>query len=165
VTTINHAPTVVVPRPIASFTRAAFGWFPMSLTMLVLRVTLAIPFLKAGQTDWDGWFNLSFGVKARFGDLMLHIGGKEYPFPQPEWMALGAALAEVTLPVLLVAGLATRFAALGLLVMTGIIQLTFPDGWQNFHPPWAAMELAILTFGPGRIALDYVLGVDRPVAR
>jgi putative oxidoreductase len=39
--------------------------------------------------------------------------------------------------------------------------LTVPDGWQNFHLPLASMELAILTFGPGKIALDYVLGLDQ----
>jgi hypothetical protein len=32
---------------------------------------------------------------------------------------------------------------------------------MNFHLPWAAVELAILTFGPGKIALDYLLGLDR----
>jgi putative oxidoreductase len=120
-----------------------------------------LPFLKAGMTDWDGWFTLSFGVKARFGDFMLHVFGAQYPFPMPELMALGAGVAEVALPILLLVGLATRYAAAGLLVMTGIIQLTFPEGWQNFHLPWAAMALAILTFGPGRIALDYALGLDR----
>jgi hypothetical protein len=26
--------------------------------------------------------------------------------------------------------------------------------------PWAAMALAIMTFGPGKIALDYILGLD-----
>ena len=45
--------------------------------------------------------------------------------------------------------------------MTAIIQLTVPDGWANFHLAWAAMALAIMTFGPGKIALDYVLGLDR----
>lgn len=158
---MSPAAPVAVQNPIARFTQAAFGLFPMSLTMLVLRITLAIPFLKAGETDWDGWFTLSFGVKAQFGDLMLHIWGNEYPFPQPELMALGASVAEVVLPCLILAGFATRYAALGLLVMTGIIQLTFPDGWQNFHLPWASMELAILTFGPGKISLDYILGLDR----
>jgi len=80
--------------------------------------------------------------------------------------AYASACAEVTFPVLLVLGLFTRYAAVGVLVMTGIIQLTIPDGWQNYHLPWAAMALAILTFGPGRIALDWVLGLDtksRPV--
>ena len=38
-------------------------------------------------------------------------------------------------------------------------RLPVPDGWQN-HLPWASMELAILTFGPGKIALDYVLGLE-----
>ena len=45
--------------------------------------------------------------------------------------------------------------------MTAIIQLTVPGGWANFHLPWASMALAIMTFGPGRIALDYGLGLDR----
>jgi hypothetical protein len=28
--------------------------------------------------------------------------------------------------------------------------------------PWAAIALAIAAFGPGRIALDYLMGIDRP---
>ena len=38
--------------------------------------------------------------------------------------------------------------------MTGVIQLTYPDGWANFHLYWAAMALAIMTFGPGAVSLD-----------
>ena len=144
------------------FTSALFGLFPMSLTMLVLRCTLALPFWKSGLTKWDGWFNLSFGAKALFTDeFKLHLFGAEHPYPAPELMAYASAIGEVALPVLLVLGLGTRYAALGLLGMTAVIQLTVPDGWMNFHLPWFAMELAILTFGPGKIALDYVLGLDR----
>ena len=158
---------VAVPlsQPVARLTGGLFGLWPQSLTMLVLRITLAMPFWRAGGTDWDGWFTLSFGVKARFADLMLHILGKEYPLPNPDLMALGASLAEVILPVLLVLGFATRYAALALLIMTGVIQLTFPDGWREYHLPWAAMAMAILTFGGGKIALDYVLGLDREPKR
>ncbi len=147
---------------LARFTLSAFGWFPLSLTMLVLRLTLALPFWKSGLTKWDGWFQLSFGAQALFTDeFKLHILGAQYPYPAPELMAWASAIGETTLPVFLVLGLFTRYAAVGLLVMTAIIQLTVPDGWQNFHLPWASMELAILTFGPGRIALDWVLGLDR----
>jgi putative oxidoreductase len=148
-------------NPLARFTSGLFGLFPMSLTMLVLRVTLALPFLKSAMTKWDGWFNLSFGAQAAFGDFRLHIFGAEYPYPAPELMAYASAIGEITFPVLLLLGLATRWAALGLLGMTAIIQLTIPDGWMNFHLPWASMELAILTFGPGKAALDYWLGLDR----
>jgi putative oxidoreductase len=149
-------------NPIARFTLALFGLVPMSLTMLVLRVTLALPFWKSGVTKWDDWFTLSFGAQALFTDeFKLHILGGEYPYPVPALMAYASAICEVSLPVLLVLGLGTRYAALGLLVMTGIIQLTVPDGWQNFHLPWASMALAIMTFGPGKIALDHLLGIDR----
>lgn len=147
-------------NPLARFTGSLFGLVPISLTTLVLRIALALPFLRAGQTDWDDWFTLSFGVKARFADLRLHWFGAEIPFPQPDLMALAAGIAEVGLPMLLILGLGTRYAALGLLVMTGVIQLTFPEGWANFHLYWTSLALAILTFGPGRIALDHVLRLD-----
>ena len=152
----------VAANPLPRFTLGLFGLFPMSLTMLVLRLTLALPFWKSGLTKWDGWFTLSFGAQALFTDeFKLHILGAEYPYPAPVLMAYASAIGEVCFPVLLVLGLGTRYAALGLLGMTAIIQLTVPDGWQNFHLPWASMELAILTFGPGKIALDYVLGLDQ----
>lgn len=160
--TADLAPSRASLNPVARFTSRAFGLVPFSLTLLVLRVTLAIPFWKSGLTKWDDWFTLSFGAQALFTDeFKLHLFGGEYAYPAPVLMAYASAIAEVTLPVLLVTGLFTRYAALGLLGMTAIIQLTIPDGWQNFHLPWAAMELAILTFGPGRIALDWLLGLDR----
>jgi putative oxidoreductase len=149
-------------QPFARLTSGLFGLWPRSLTLLALRVTLALPFWMSGLTKWDGWFTLSFGATALFTDeYKIHWLGAEYPFPYPQEMALASAIAEVTLPVLLVLGLATRWAALGLLGMTAIIQLTYPDGWRNFHLPWAAMELAILTFGGGKVSLDWLLGIDR----
>ena len=156
------AAPAAVPNPIARFTGAVFGLVPISLTMLVIRITLALPFWKSGLTKWDDWFTLSFGAQVLFTDeFKLHIFGAEYAYPAPLLMAYASAICEVTFPVLIVLGLFSRYAALGLLGMTAIIQLTVPDGWQNFHLPWASMELAILTFGPGRIALDYVFGLDR----
>ena len=143
------------------FTMRVFSYAPASLALLVLRITLALPFWKSGLTKWDGWFTLSFGAQALFTDeFKLHILGAEYPYPAPELMAYASAVCELGFPVLLVLGLGTRYAALGLVGMTAIIQLTVPDGWMNFHLPWASMELAILTFGPGKIALDHLLGLD-----
>lgn len=147
---------------IARFTQTAFRIIPLSLTMLALRLALAIPFWRSGLTKWDGFLNVSFGAKQLFAEeFKLHIFGAEIPYPAPELVATLSAIAEVGFPVLLVLGLGARYAALGLLGMTAIIQLTVPDGWVNYHLPWAAMALAIMTFGPGRIALDYLLGLDR----
>ena len=148
-------------NPFARFTNWLFGLVPASLAMLILRLTLARPFFASGLTRWDGWFTLSFGAKTLFADdYRLHVFGQEIPFPQPELVATLASTAEIVLPVLLAFGFLTRYAAAGLLCMTAVIQLTYPDGWQNFHLPWAAMALAIMAFGPGAIAIDRLLGLD-----
>ncbi|WP_455274444.1 DoxX family protein [Rhizobium herbae] len=128
---------------------------PQSLPLLALRLALAIPFFKSGVTKWDGFLTLSSGARFLFEqEFKLHIFGSEIPYPFPLAMATAAGIAELILPMLLILGLATRFAALGLLLMTAIIQLTIPDGWANFHLPWAAMALALVVFGGGRIAVD-----------
>lgn len=158
--------SVPLSQPFARATGGLFGLWPASLTLLVLRLTLALPFWKSGLTKWDGWFNLSFSATALFTDeYKIHWFGAEYPFPYPEGMAWASGVGEIVLPILLALGLSTRYAAAGIVVMTAIIQLTYPDGWQNFHLPWAAMGLAILTFGGGKIALDSVLGLDREPRR
>jgi putative oxidoreductase len=150
---------------LARFTPWVFGFWPASLTLLILRLTLALPFIKSGLTKWDG-FSLSFGATALFTDeYKLHLFGAEYPMPYPDQLALASAIAEIALPVLLALGLLTRYAALGILGMTAVIQLVYPDGWQNFHLPWAAMALSLVSFGPGRIALDALLGLDRAPGR
>ncbi len=94
-------------------------------------------------------------------EFRLHLFGQTVPYPAPGVFAFLSGTAEIVLPILLVLGLATRFAAVGLLAMTAIIQLTVPDGWANFHLPWAAMALAVMTYGPGRLSLDHVLARTR----
>ena len=80
-------------------------------------------------------------------------------------MAFMSGSVEILAPVFLVLGLATRFAALVLLVMTCIVELTVPDGWP-LHITWAAMALGIMAWGPGRLSADYgirrMLGIDSP---
>jgi len=161
-----HAPPLAPSSPIARLTSVVFGLVPASLPLLALRLALARPFFASGLTRWDGWFTLSLGTKILFSqDYKLHIFGAEIPFPMPELVATMASTSEIMLPILLALGFLTRWAALGLLCMTGIIQLTYPDGWTNFHSYWAAMALAIIAFGPGAISLDRLLGLDGWSAR
>ncbi|WP_306118878.1 MULTISPECIES: DoxX family protein [unclassified Roseitalea] len=124
------------------------------LTALALRVALAVPFYKSGILKWDGFLQLSSSASFLFAsEFKLHIAGAQIGYPFPDVMAFAAGIGEIVLPILLVIGLFTRFAALGLLVMTAIIQLTVPSGWA-IHLTWAAMALAIMALGPGRIAAD-----------
>ena len=137
---------------------------PQDLASLALRCALAVPFFRSGLTKWDGWFVLSDSTRYLFTEeFRLHMFGAEIPYPAPNVAALLSGSFEILLPVLLVLGLGTRVAALAVLGMTAIIQLTVPDGWANFHLPWAAMALGIACFGPGRIALDELLGAKQPV--
>lgn len=124
----------------------------------VLRIALALPFFRSGLTRWDGFLSLSPSAAYLFEEeFKLHIFGGLHDFPAPLVMAHLVGLAEITLPILLMLGLATRLAALGLLIMTSVIQLVVPDGWANFHLPWAALAIAIIALGPGRLSLDHLI--------
>jgi putative oxidoreductase len=159
---INHAPIAheagagSVIRRIETIVAA----IPEALPLLALRFAIAVPFFKSGLTKWDGCLTLSNGARYLFTqEFSLHIFGNQYPYPAPILMATLAGIGEIVLPILLVLGLGTRFAALGILLMTAVIQLTVPEGWANFHLPWAAMALALAVYGGGPLALDRLLGL------
>lgn len=128
-----------------------------SIVQLVMRVALAVPFWRSGILKWDGFLRLNDTAVTLFTDeFMLHLPGGPYHFPAPTVMAFLSGSGEILFPVLLVLGFATRFAALGLLFMTAIVELTAPDGWP-VHITWAAMALGIIAWGPGRISLDHLV--------
>jgi putative oxidoreductase len=131
----------------AAAIRLALDWMTRAASVAappLLRIALAIPFFRSGLTKWDG-LSLSPGALYLFeNEFKLHILGGAYPFPAPHLAALLSAIGEIVLPVLLALGLATRFAALGILLMTAVIQLVVPDGWLAYHLPWAAMALALI---------------------
>lgn len=123
----------------------------------VLRIALALPFFKSGLTKWDSFLSLSPATSYLFEDeFKLHVFGHAYDFPMPALFAYLDGVAEIVLPLLLIVGLATRFSALALLAMTGVIQLVVPEGWANFHLPWAALAVAIIALGPGKLSLDHL---------
>ena len=126
-----------------------------SFVQLVMRVALAVPFWKSGILKWTGFFKLSDTAVTLFtAEFILHLPGGPYHYPAPTVVAFLSGCGEIMFPVLLVLGFATRFAALGLLFMTVIVELTVPDGWP-IHITWAAMALGIMAWGPGRVSIDY----------
>lgn len=156
----NMTSTTAGTGPLALLRRveASIGAIPTALPLLALRFAVAVPFFYSGLTKWDGFLQLSGGAQYLFTEeFRLHIFGQLIPYPLPLAMATMAGIGEIVLPIFLVLGLGTRFAALGILAMTAIIQLTVPEGWANFHLPWAAMALALATYGGGVIALDSLI--------
>ena len=118
--------------------------------LLALRLPVAIMFWRSGRAKVEGW-NI-FSVS----DSQYFLFREEFGMPMPELTAHVTAIAEHILPILLVLGLLTRLSALGMFVMTLVIQLfVFPDAWP-VHMFWAAILFAVMVLGPGRISLDRV---------
>ena len=123
---------------------------PHDLISLIARFSIAGVFWQSGQTKLDGW---------RVSENAIYLFEHEYALPllNPSLAAHMAALAEHLLPVLLVLGLGSRLAALGLLAMTLVIQIfVYPGAWPT-HGTWAACLLLIAARGPGRLSLDHVI--------
>ncbi len=134
-------------------TKCVPGW----LASLVLRFAVATPFWKSGLTKWDGFGVLSETPVILFeNEFLLHILGREYSFPFPTLMAYASSIGEIILPILVVLGLFTRISALGILLMTLVIQLTFPDAWP-LHLTWAAMAIGVIYLGGSLLSLDRML--------
>ncbi len=155
--TANEDGPAGLRRPIAA-ALAGLEAFGRAAAPPVLRVALALPFLRSGLTRWDPFPTLSIGTQFLFeNQFKLHVFGQLLDLPAPLLLAWVTAVAEIALPVLLLVGLATRPAALGLLLMTAVIQLIAPDGWVNFHLYWAALALALIALGAGRLSIDALL--------
>ena len=150
---VFHRLTAIIDRAVG-----IIAWIAQpSLTQMVLRIALAVPFWKSGILKWNGFLQLNDTAIYLFSDeFKLHLPGGPYDFPAPAAIAFLSGSGEIIFPALLVLGLGTRFAALGLLFMTCIIELTVPDGWP-IHITWAAMALAIMAWGPGRLSIDHAL--------
>jgi putative oxidoreductase len=137
---------------------AAVAWLsgrvPESLMLLFVRVALGGVFWRSGQTKVaEGtWFTLTDATRELFRTEYAGV-----PLP-PALAAPLANAAEHVLPALLLAGLFTRGAALGLLGMTLTIQVfVYPDAWWPEHSLWVAMALTLIVRGGGLFSADALL--------
>jgi len=107
-------------------------------------------------------FFLSGLTKIRDWDITLSLFMDEYkvPFLPPALAAVMGTAGELLLPVLLVLGLGSRFAALGLSVVNVVAVVSLaeiaPAAFQQ-HVLWGALLAGIAIFGPGRFSLDHLL--------
>lgn len=145
----------------------AMARLPEDLIALLGRFSIAAVFWKSGQTKIEGFAvdlvegRVQLGWP-RLSDSAVALFENEYRLPlvSPELGAVLAALGEHVLPVLLLLGLGTRFSALGLLVMTAVIQFLVYPGAYATHGVWAAVLLYLMARGPGRLSLDQMIGLD-----
>ncbi len=127
------------------------GWcdaLPYALVGLFARLAIAPVFWRSGQTKVDGF---------ALNDTAVLLFEHEYGLPYPVVLAHLAAIGEHLLPLLLVLGLGTRFAAVGLFAMSIVIQFIYPEAWWSVHALWFAILLLLIHRGAGAWSLDYLL--------
>ena len=121
---------------------------PESLLLLIARLGAAAVFFLSGRAKVEGWFTITDGT--------FDLFATEYALPlvPPHFVAYAATVSEHLFSILLVLGLCTRGAALGLLGMTLVIEIfVYPDAWPT-HLSWAGLLLPLLAKGGGKGSLD-----------
>ncbi len=128
------------------------------LALLFARLALAAQFWISGRTKVEegSWLQIKevqyLIFENEFSGLPL----------SPDLAVPMTVYAEFFLPILLFIGLATRFAAAGLLVMTLVIQFfVFPDAWWSVHIMWTALAAILIARGAGIFSVDTVADLAR----
>jgi len=127
--------------------RSWLDHFPLSLIQLAMRIAVGAVFFNSGLLKINSW---EFAIK---------LFEQEYKVPllDPTLAARLATFNELTFPVLLFLGVATRIATLPLLGMVAVIQtFVYPQAWAE-HLLWASILVFLLVRGPGAISLDHLI--------
>ena len=127
----------------------AIDWLSPASDLLI-RLWIANIFWKAGTVKLASW------------DSTLYLFEYEYavPFIPPEIAAYLGTGVELSMPILLALGLATRFSALVLFVFNIIAVISYPTlneiGIKD-HQYWGLLLLLPLFHGAGKLSLDYLV--------
>jgi len=132
-----------------------FFTFLSPLFDLAIRLWVAQVFFKSGLTKIQSW------------SVTLGLFENEYEVPllPPAVAAVLGTAAELTLPILIAVGLATRLSSLALFLFNLVAVYAYgsflfsDDGAAGLqqHILWSAL-LAILVFhGPGKLSLDHLI--------
>lgn len=125
-----------------------------SAALLTARIALSGIFWRSGRTKVveGSWLEVSDSTRFLFESDYSGV-----PLP-PDLAATLATYGEHFLPILLILGLGSRFAAAGLLAMTLVIQFfVYPEAWWSVHIVWVALAALIVSRGGGLFSLDALL--------
>ncbi|HSC29489.1 MAG TPA: DoxX family protein [Vicinamibacterales bacterium] len=120
---------------------------PLSIVQLAMRIAVGSVFFKAGLLKYNSW------------EFTVQLFRDEYKVPllDPVLAARIAIVQELTVPVLLFLGLATRIATIPLLGMIAVIQtFVYPNAWTE-HLVWSSILVFLLTRGPGALSIDHLI--------
>lgn len=122
------------------------------LAGLAMRLYIGKVFLVSGWLKFSRW------------DSTIALFENEYHVPvlSPQMAAVMATAGELGLSMLLILGLCSRAAALGLFLVNAVAVISYPDlspaGLKD-HVLWGALLLVLAIYGPGKIAADHRIGL------
>lgn len=143
---------LTVPAPVTRLVKA-YGVFETRLNtqtwfkgavLLAVRLWIAQFFMFSGLTKIKSW------------PATLALFKDEYHVPilPPDIAAVLSATAELSLPIFLVLGLFTRFAALAFFGMTLVIELfVYPGTTENYYI--FLLTFVLISHGSGLFGADY----------
>ena len=117
-----------------------------------MRLYVGKVFLVSGWLKFSRW------------DSTIALFENEYQVPvlSPQLAAVMATAGELGFSVLLILGLCSRGAALGLFFVNAVAVISYPDlspaGLKD-HILWGALLLVLAIYGPGKIAADRWVGL------
>jgi putative oxidoreductase len=133
---------------------ATLNRIPYWLLALAARIFPAAVFWQSGETKIVGWH-------LKPSAIALFQNEYQLPLIDPTIAAYMTVFGEHVLPILLVIGLAARFAAAGLLFMTAVIEIfVYPGAWP-IHGVWATCFLLVMARGPGFFSIDHLVARQR----
>ena len=125
------------------------------LFLLGLRLYVSWQFLVSGWEKLQDW------------DTTLVLFHEEYHTPvlPPDVAAVLGTFGELAFPALLVVGLLTRYAALGLSFVNAMAVVSYAhvllaegyEGALGQHVLWGVMAATLVVFGAGRVSIDHFL--------
>lgn len=125
-----------------------------SFVKLGLRVFIAWQFLKSGLVKIQDW------------ESTLYLFREEYTVPllPPDLAAYMGTFGEIVLPILLIVGLFSRPAALGILIVNIMAVISYPQLLEfecpaaiNDHFYWGIILLILTISGAGKLSIDSYL--------
>ena len=142
----TSAPVARTGNPVLSVFALAEK-IPLSLIQLVMRIAVGSVFFNAGLLKYESWETT----------LLLFRDEYKVPLLDPAVAARMAMYQELSIPIFLFLGLATRIAAIPLLGMIAVIQtFVYPQAW-NEHLVWSSILIFLIARGPGAISVDRII--------
>ena len=149
----DSASSGLAPRVWFVSARQWLDRFPLAIIQLAMRIAVGSVFFRAGLSKFAS------------PEITVRLFEDEYKVPllAPDVAARLVTFNELTFPMLLFLGLATRVATLPLLVMISVIEIfVYPEAWTE-HLVWASILVFLLTRGAGPLSIDYL--VERSLAK